>query len=437
MYKAGMNGARINTAYGDIQQHELIINNIRETCEIPIIMDIKGPEIRLQTNRKRIIQKGEILEIGFNKGEISFNHNFYDIMDLDDEIQIDNGKIRTRVIGKENKLLHLLVMSKGEITNGKGVNIPKKQLLTPTLSKKDFNLIKLAKKKDLEYIALSFTRNAQDVIKVKSEAHSFKGAIMAKIENIEGLKNFKEILNAVDGIMVARGDLGVEIAQEKIPLIQKSLIKACNQKGKIVVIATEMLESMINQPIPTRAEVSDVANAILDGTDAVMLSGETSVGNYPVESVLTMNRIAVETETAVKSQVENGKFVNISDTISKSIQRICQNMQIDKIVTLTRSGYTARMITRFRVKPPIISVTPKKSVKKQLELVYGVYPEFIDYRNEKDRILHVAKKLHSMKLIKNNDIVLFTAAFRTTMKHASNLIEIHKIKELLNTPSLT
>ncbi len=188
----------------------------------------------------------------------------------------------------------------------------------------------------------------------------------------------------------------------------------------------------MRQSTPTRAEVSDVANAILDGTDAVMLSGETSIGKYPVESVSMMSQIARETETAARSHVEDGKFINISDTISKAVQRICQDMPVDKIVTLTRSGYTAKMIARFRIAQSIIAVTPEKRVKKQLELVFGVYPVHIDYRNEKDRILAVANKLHSMNLIKDEDTVLFTAAFRTVMKHASNLIEIHNIRELMH-----
>jgi len=432
MYQVGMNGARINTAYGTLDQYRLIVNNIRETADIPIIVDIKGPEIRLRVRRKRIIKKEDVVEIGFNHEEISFNHNFYDKMSIGDDVYIDNGKIRTRVVEKNNGILRLLVTNGGEIDDGKGVNIPNKQLSVPSLSKKDLEIIEFAKEYDVEYIALSFTRSVQDVKNLKSEAEGFKGAIIAKIENFEGVKNFEEILDAVECIMIARGDLGVEIEPERVPLVQKSIIRLCNQVGKTVVTATEMLESMMYQPTPTRAEVSDVANAILDGTDAVMLSGETSIGKYPVESISMMSRIARETETAVESHVEDGKFINISDTVSKAIQRICQNMPVDKIVTLTRSGYTAQMIARLRIAQPIIAVTPEKRVKKQLELVFGVYPVHIDYRNEKDRILAVANKLHSMNLISDEDTVLFTAAFRTVVKHASNLIEIHNIKELMD-----
>ncbi len=225
------------------------------------------------------------------------------------------------------------------------------------------------------------------------------GGIIAKIENSEGVQNVEEILDAANGLMVARGDLGVEIEPERVPLVQKSLIKQCNQQGKLVITATEMLESMINQPNPTRAEVSDVANAILDGSDAIMLSGETAIGQYPVNAVEMMTRIANETEKAVIGKVEDTPYINISDTVSRAIQRICQNMPIHKVIPLTRSGYTAQMIARFKISQPIIAVTPEIKVKKQLELIFGVYPVLIDYREEKDRISAVANRLHEMRLV--------------------------------------
>ncbi len=430
MYHAGMDGARINTAYGTIEQYRGIISSIREVADIPIIVDVKGPEIRLQTKTRMFVNKGDVLEVGRNK-KISFNNEIYDSLDVSDNVLIDNGRLRTRVVEKKKDVLKLLAMTKGEIHDGKGVNIPKKKLSVPTLSNKDLQIIDLSKKNDVEFIALSFTRNAKDIGNLKKEASGFKGAIIAKIENFEGVEKFSEILDAADGIMVARGDLGVEIDAEKVPLIQKSIIRKCNQRGKMVVTATEMLESMTQQPIPTRAEVSDVANAILDGTEATMLSGETAVGQYPVESVSMMSRIARETEKAIESQVEDEGFINVSDTISKAIQRTCQEMPIDKVVTLTRSGYTARMISRFKIRQPIIAVTPDKRVKRQLELSFGVYPVNIDYLKEDDHILATANKLHSAGLIRDKDTILFTAAFRTSEPHSSNLIEIHNIKELI------
>ncbi len=429
MFQAGMNGARINTAYGNLAQYQSVIETVREVADIPVIIDIKGPEIRIKASQRKVISKGEILEVGFNGEEVSFNHDFYDEMRVDDEVYIDNGKIRTRVVELKDRKLRLLTLDSGVIEDGKGVNIPNKHLSVPTFPEKDLEIIRFAKKHDVEYVALSFTRNAEDV-KTLSQTNNFEGGIIAKIENSEGVQNVAEILEAASGLMVARGDLAVEIEPEKVPLVQKSLIKLCNQKGKLVVTATEMLESMINQPSPTRAEVSDVANAILDGSDAIMLSGETAMGQYPVDAVEMMTRIANETEKAVKSNVEDTTFINISDTVSRAIQRICQSMPIHIVVPLTHSGYTARMIARFKIEQPIIAVTRDIKVKKQLELIFGVYPVLINYREEKDRLLTVANRLHEMHLVDDEDVVLFTEGVRTTMEHASNSIEIHKIKEL-------
>jgi pyruvate kinase len=428
MFQAGMNGVRINTAYGNFAQYQSVIENVREIAHIPIILDIKGPEIRIRTSQPKVVSKGDILEIGFDSEEVCFNHDFYDDMVVDDEVYIDNGKIITRVVEKKDRKLRVLALNSGTIEDGKGVNIPK-HLSVPTFPEKDLEIIKFAKEHNVEYIALSFTRNAEDVRNL-SQTNGFGGGIIAKIENSEGVQNVEEILDACSGIMVARGDLGVEIEPEKVPLVQKSLIKLCNQNGKLVITATEMLESMIHQPNPTRAEVSDVANAILDGSDAVMLSGETAVGQYPVEAVEMMTRIANETEKAVKSNVDDTPFINISDTVSKAIQRICQSMPVHKVIPLTRSGYTARMIARFKLAQPIIAVTPEIKVKKQLELIFGVYPVLINYREEKDRISAVATQLHAMHLVDDEETVLFTAGMRTTMEHASNSIEIHIIKEL-------
>jgi pyruvate kinase len=431
MHQLGMNGVRINTAYGNIPQYQSTIEAVRAVAEIPIILDLKGPEVRLKAKEPKVIRANDVFEVGFDGEEICFNHNFYDQVTVGDSILIDNGKIKTQIIEKGNRKLFLQAITGGKIEDGKGVNIPNKHLSVSTLSKKDLTVIDFAKKHDVEYAALSFTRCAADVEEL-SKKHRFEGGIIAKIENSEGVKNAPEILEAANGIMVARGDLGVEIEPEKVPLAQKSLIKQCNQRGKLVITATEMLESMIHQSSPTRAEVSDVANAILDGSDAVMLSGETAIGQYPVEAVDMMARIAHETESAVKSKVEATHYINISDTVSKAIQEISQSMPLDQVIALTRTGYTARMIARFKIAQPIIAVTPDVEVKKQLELVFGVKPVLIDYLGEKDIIASVAQRLWDLKMVDAKETVLFTAGKRTTIKHASNAIEIHRIEELLN-----
>jgi pyruvate kinase len=431
MYQSGMNGVRINTAYGTIPQYKAIIETVREVAEIPIILDLKGPEVRLHTAQPKIINPNDVFEVGFSKEEIRFNHNFYDQANVDDVILIDNGKLKTKIVNKAKGKLSLQAQNEGKLEDGKGVNIPNKHLTVSTLSHKDLEVVEFAKNHDIEYAALSFTRCAADVEEL-SKKHNFPGAIIAKIENDEGVKNAAEILEVANGIMVARGDLGIEIEPEKVPLVQKSLIKQCNQRGKLVITATEMLESMVNQPSPTRAEVSDVANAILDGSDAVMLSGETAIGKYPVEAVDMMARIGHETESAVKSNVEATRYINISDTVSKAIHEICLSMPVDRVIALTRTGYTARMIARFKIAQQIIAVTPDIKVKKQLELMFGVKPVLIDYLGEKDMIAAVAHKLSNLKLIEAHETVLFTAGKRTNLRHASNAIEIHKIEELLN-----
>lgn len=426
-----MDGARINTAYGDVEQFSTVVDNVRNVGDIPILIDIKGPNIRLQTQKQISVQKGDHICVGFDSAGINFNFDFYNDVDLGDRVLIDNGRIETQIIGKENRKLTLLIHNEGVIDDRKGVNVPNKKLQLPHLSEKDLKSIKFAVDNQCEFIALSFTRSREDVNNLKQIAPNFKGAIIAKIENFEGVNNFREILNSSDGIMVARGDLGVEIEPERVPLLQKWMINLCNNVGKTVITATDILESMIDNPIPSRSEVSDVANAILDGTDCIMTSGETAIGKYPVETIKMLDKIASEVEKSVESQVETASFINISESVSHSIHRIARDMPLDKIVTLTRSGYTARMISRLKPTQEIIAVTPNPIVQKQLEIAYGVTPILQNYLTENERILSVAKNLYSLKLINDEDTVLFTAASRTTEAHYSNIIEIHKMKEIL------
>ncbi|MFB0563559.1 MAG: pyruvate kinase [Candidatus Lokiarchaeia archaeon] len=431
MYEAGMDAVRINTAHGDFDQYSEIIRMTRDVEEIPVIMDIKGPEIRTRIKSTREAKADEVIVAGFGDEELNFSYNFYDEVTPGDRILIDNGVVRTQLDKKENGKLHLRVIDGGLIEPNKGVNIPHKRLETPPLSQKDLEAIEFSKENDVEFLALSFTRDANDVENLSKKIGSGAQRIIAKIENFGGVENIDEIMEAANAIMVARGDLGVEIEYERVPLIQKDIISRCNQRGKIVITATQMLESMVNNPTPTRAETSDVANAILDGSDAVMLSEETSIGKYPVECVEMMTKIAKEAESIVTGKVTMNGFINISETVSKSINVIANSMPIDKIVTLTRSGYTARMIARFRIKQPIIAVTDNEMVKRQLELVYGVKPVYIRYREATDIILNVCVLLEEKKLIEDKDFVLFTAGVRTEKAHESNLIEIHRISDLL------
>jgi len=383
------------------------------------------------TSKALKVKRGDEVFAGFEDEELSFTYDFLDNVRADDRILIDNGTIETRIKKKEAGRLRLVVLNDGTIGDRKGVNIPHRRLALPGLSKKDLKAIDFARRNKVDFLALSFTRKADDVLNLRELTRSFEPAIMAKVEDSEGVRNIGQIIDCADAVMVARGDLGVEIPSEKVPLIQKQIIGRCNQSGKIVVTATQMLESMMRNPFPTRAETSDVANAILDGSDAIMLSGETSVGRHPVQSVKVMSRIAREAERAVVSNVQVKGFENISNVISDSVRRIAHGMPLDKIVTITRSGYTARMIARFRVKQLVIAVTYTTKIRDQLQMVWGVEPLAIQRPKAKDTILYVAKILLKKGLLDEDDVVLFTAGIRTTQKHASNLLEIHTVRELL------
>lgn len=435
MHAAGMDVVRINTAHGDFEQYDGIIEMTRSVGEIPIMIDLKGPEVRVRTKAPREVETGDVVVAGFDDEEFTFSYDFYDEVDVGDKITIDDGTIGAIVERKHEGKLHLRILDQGVIQLNKGVNIPGKRLSVPRLSEKDLEAIEYAKDKNVEFLALSFARDASDVANLRRRMGSGLQAIIAKIENQEGVWNASDILEEADALMIARGDLGVEIEYQKVPLIQKDLIKRCNQRGKVVIIATQMLESMVDKPNPTRAETSDVANAILDGSDAVMLSEETAVGKYPVRAVEMMTKIAVEAERMLTGHITVNGFYNISETVSRSIDVLSRSMPLDKIVTLTRSGYTARMIARFRPTQPIIAVASDEMVKRQLELVFGVTPVYARYHEADDIILNACQVLVEKDLLEDDDFVLFTAGVRTETPHESNLIEIHKVADLLKLAS--
>ena len=426
-----MDGVRINTAFGDLEEYERVVKSVRSIGEIPVLLDLKGPELRIMVLESRSVRDGEVLELGFDYQPIHLNYDIFDQIDVGDPVLIDGGRIQTEVVEKRDRQVQLLIKNGGMLEDRKGVNIPGKTLELPFLTEKDLRIIDFAKKHEVEFIALSFTRSREDILNIRSKIGDSDVGIIAKIESQDGVKNFNEILDEADGIMVARGDLGVELSLEELPLIQKRMIRQCNQFGKLVITATEMLESMVKNPRPTRAEVSDVANAILDGTDVIMFSEETSIGQYPVETVMMAAKIAEQTEAAVVGNVKEEEFQDISRSISRSIWQISESMPIDKVVALTRSGYTARMISRFRLKQPILAVTPSRSSANRLSLSYGVYPTRFDYMGEKDHILSTAAMLLSKGLIKSDERILFSAGFRTYTSHESNLIEIHKVDDLM------
>jgi pyruvate kinase len=431
MFDAGMDGVRINTVFGDFGQFEEYVENVRSISELPILLDISGIGIRTRMVGKWMVNKGDVITLGSDGQSFGFNYDIFDQLSVGDKIFIDDGRVQTEVVKKKGSQIQLLMKNDGILQDRKGVNIPNKSLKVPVFSNRDLKVIDFAKEHDIEFISLSFARSREDVLNLRKRLGSYEASMIAKIENFEGVSNFEEILREAQGIMIARGDLGVEMELEKVPLLQKRMISRCNQQGKIVITATDMLDSMINSSTPTRAEISDVANAILDGTDVLMLSGETSLGKYPVEAVSVMARIADQAEALVTSKVKEEEFHNISSTISRSVQQLAETMPLDKVVTMTKTGYTARMIARLKLKQPIIAVTASGLVKKQLALVYGVNPIQFDYGKERDKVLSVAQMLCNEEIISEKDTVLFTAGLRTPQKHSSNIIEIHTIKELM------
>lgn len=423
------NGVRINTAHGTVQDHAKAIDSIRKNSVLPIVLDIKGPELRIILEKPIQLYSGSEFEICFS-GKNRFSYDFSAEAKKGDRIIFDDGKLEAKITSISTSGVRMRAKNSHLLKTEKTAHIPARKINIPPLSRKDLEEIKLANRKKVEFLALSFTRSAFDIINLRKKLDDGI-SIIAKIENKDGIRNIDEIIREADGVMVARGDLALDIGQEKIPLAQKEIIRKCNDAGKLSITATQVLETMVDNLYPTRAEVSDIANAILDGSDCIMLSGETAIGKYPIKAAETIASVASEVESSVACKVVLSTYQSISDAISKSIYTISNIMPLDAIVSITRSGYTARMISRFRMKNRIIATTPYENVKKQLLLYFGIEPVYIPEIPQTRIIPTVASLLYSKKMLKKEDSVLFTAGVRTREKHASNLIEIHKIKELL------
>ncbi len=432
MVNAGMNAVRVNTAYGDIGEYDRIIGNVWSVADIPVVLDVKGPEVRLKVGERFKAAKGSEVSVGYGKKEpVRFNRNIIGQLRKGDTVLLDKGRVKSTVTGKRDGRVKLKLSGGCEFRDGLGVNVPGRQLKVKTLSKRDLEVIDYAKKKKVDYIALSFTRDVNDVKALKRRLKGSDIGVIAKIENRVGVDNVEDIILACDGIMVARGDLGVEIPFEEIPLIQKDIIVKCNRMGKISIVATEMMHSMVENPQPTRAETSDVANAIIDGSDAVMLSAESAIGKYPVEAVKAMRDIAVEVECHLELTPLNEEVHDkVSMAISKAVTSIIETIDVDRIVVATHSGYTAMLISNFRVCKDIIAITDDPAVKRKLHLVYAVQPVEHRYFKEKDRVREIARYCLTEGLVRKNDMVLFTAGVYTS-KPTTNLVQLHRISELL------
>lgn len=454
LINSGMNVARLNFSHGNHEEHAERIKRIREASEktgkiVGILLDTKGPEIRthqmendgidLVTNQKITISMTEVLGTA-EKFSITYDHLIEDVQE-GSIILLDDGLIELRVesVDQQNGLIHTIVENAGTLKSKKGVNVPGVSVQLPGITEKDAQDILFGISQKVDFVAASFVRRASDVMEIRELLEKNGGShiqIIPKIENQEGVDNIDDIIMVSDGLMVARGDLGVEIPAEEVPLVQKSLIEKCNSAGKPVITATQMLDSMQRNPRPTRAEASDVANAIFDGTDAIMLSGETAAGIYPVESVETMHRIAMTTESALnyKQLVSNrrkDKETNMTEAIGQAVVYTALNLKVKAIIAPTESGTTAKMISKYRPESPIVAVTSSDITAKKLTLVWGVQPIVGMPVSSTDEVFATAVE-ESLKheYVDHGDLVVITAGVPVGKAGTTNLMKVHVIGDI-------
>lgn len=454
LIQAGVNVFRFNLKHNTHLWHATRINRVRKVSldinlPIGILMDLQGPEIRIGnfTEGQIEIKKGEeiVFRQEFNGGEsqeiVLNNLALLVSLEKGHELSIDDGKFRFRVLGKtEDGGVRAQVLEGGVLKSRKGVNVPNIELDLPTLVEKDFEDLSLASKEDVDFVALSFVRSAKDILTLKEELNKrgVKAKVVAKIETALALKNFEEILRVTDCVMVARGDMGVELPIEQVPFYQKSIIKRCLEVGRPVITATQMLESMIENPSPTRAEVSDVANAIYDFTDAIMLSGETAAGKYPEKAVMMMKRIATFTEekrpSPEKVNYELGKrseAVTFS-AFSLSKSEYCAKEGIKAFVVMTESGDTAINLSRLRPGLPIIALTPYTKVRDQMLMVWGVVPVFFALKkdknfNESDKVKEMFKAVIATGIVGRGDKVIMVYGEDWDKQEKTSVVRIQEI----------
>lgn len=435
---AGCDAFRLNFSHGSDEYFEKVFGRINELCvskslPIPILIDLQGPKIRIgELSQPEIqISAGDEIEIT-NKDVVgtkekistSYKHLPKDAQ-IGETILIDDGLINLRVISKSSSSVTCKVVVGGTLKPKKGMNLPGMKLSTPSVTERDLVNLEFALKHRVDFVALSFVREAKDILHLRKwlTERGFNTPIIAKIEKPEAIKNFEEILEVADGIMVARGDLGVELAPQEVPMAQKRIIRRCNAVGKLVITATQMLESMIQNAIPTRAEASDIANAVLDGTDVVMLSGETSVGKYPVEAVKIMNEILITTE-AESSQKNISDFEipedlndNIFDSTGRAVANVSEQINASAIVVFTHHGRKAKVVAKFRPKANLFAISDTFETLNKLNLEWGIQPLYLDnIRDEEAAIQNTINLLKQKKRIEENDLILFTAGAPITDK---------------------
>lgn len=451
----GMNVARLNFSHGDHSEHKARIDRIKEVAKrknkvVGILLDTRGPEIRTHSMQdgKVSIEAGKSIAISMTEVEgttdvfsITYDKLIEDI-EVGSTVLLDDGLIQLEVTGldKAQGLIHTIAVNSGVLKNRKGVNVPGVRVQLPGMTEKDANDILFGIQEDVDFIAASFVQRAEDVLDIRKLLDDNGGKaiqIIPKIENEEGVDNIDEILTLSDGLMVARGDLGVEIPAEEVPHVQKLLIEKCNQAGKPVITATQMLDSMQQNPRPTRAEASDVANAILDGSDAIMLSGETAAGDYPVESVEMMHQIAVRAEQSVDyhelvSTRRREKHGNMTEAIGQAAAYSAVNLKVKAVLAPTRSGQTAKMIAKYRPGCPVIALTASESHSRKLSLVWGVYPLIGDNVHTIDDLIQdsVQQSVHN-EYVEQGDVVIITAGVPVGEVGTTNLMKIHIVGDLV------
>ena len=449
LVKAGMNVARLNMSHSTQELHAQRIAIIREVAKelgvpIGILADLQGPKIRIGTLKEKVILEpgnqfilttrnvpGNSVAVSVSLKELPESVN------KGQTILIDDGLLELRVDQVENTDIYTTVIRGGELKDNKGINLPNASIKTSSITQKDISDLEFAVKQDVDMIALSFVRSAHDVIELRSIMEDFGGAlpIISKIEKHEAVTNIDEIIAASDGIMVARGDLGIEIPIEQVPIVQKMIIEKCNQQAKPVITATQMLDSMIRNPIPTRAEATDVANAVFDGTDALMLSGETAFGQYPLEAVLTMARIAEYAEQTFiyKATIAEKKIYTkstITDAIALSAHESAKTLGADCILTATQSGYTARKISKYKPQIPVVAVTTSYKVVNQLALSYGVIPLQIKQCNDINELVDEAIAIGKVNgCIHDGDLLVITAGILAGVTGGTNVMRIYVVAE--------
>ena len=450
LMNAGMNVARLNFSHGSHEEHKGRIDTIRKVAKrlnktVAILLDTKGPEIRTHNMKDGIIEleKGNEVIVSMTEVEgtpekfsVTYDNLINDVQ-VGSYILLDDGLVELQVkdIDHDKGEVKCDILNSGELKNKKGVNLPGVKVNLPGITDKDADDIRFGIKEDVDFIAASFVRRPSDVLDIREILEQEKAniTIFPKIENQEGIDNIEEILEVSDGLMVARGDMGVEIPPEKVPMVQKDLIRKCNKLGKPVITATQMLDSMQRNPRATRAEASDVANAIYDGTDAVMLSGETAAGLYPEEAVKTMRNIAVSAEAAQdykKLLSDRTKLVETSlvNAIGISVAHTALNLNVKAIVAATESGSTARTISKYRPHSDIIAVTPSEKTARQCAIVWGVYPVVKEGRKNTDALLNnaVATAVETER-VQNGDLIIITAGVPTGEKGTTNMMKIHLV----------